>query len=65
MNANEFKAKIEVLLDPVEVLILEMPDMGDKECDSQKITLLAALNDLYASVNGVEDNDFEPDETNH
>lgn len=65
MKANEFKIKVEDLLDPIEDLILEMPDKGDKQCDSQKLTLLAALNDLYASVSGVEDGDFEPDETNY
>ena len=62
MNKEIFKEKMFELMRPLDEVVLAMPDKGDKCCDSQKICLIGAINNLEAIVNGVTDEDFKEEE---
>jgi hypothetical protein len=58
MAKDKWKERAHEILDEFEEHLLLMPDKGDTTDTSQKICLRMALNDLYANVNGVEEEDF-------
>ena len=60
MTLQYFKKHAEGLLEQLETLVGEMPEHGDKCEDSQKVCLQQHVNELYATVNGVEDKDLRP-----
>jgi hypothetical protein len=55
---DEWKERAYEILDEFEEHLSSMPDKGDTTETSQKISLRNAFNNLYANVNGVEDEDF-------
>lgn len=59
MNKHTFKEDAEELIEKFQKLIDRMPDRGDSSSESQKVCLQISLNDLDATVNGVEDSDFD------
>lgn len=62
MNIKAFKEQANIHLERLEILINSMPNKGLKCEDSQKICLLDKLNRLDYTFNGIEEEDFIPDE---
>lgn len=59
---DDWKERAKELLNDFDEHLQSMPDKGDVCEDSQKVCVRIALNELYATVNGVEDEDFVQDD---
>lgn len=59
----EFERQMESHLSAIEQLIeLQLAEAGDTREDSQKVEMKAALNNLYAALSGVSDDDMTASE---
>lgn len=58
MDLQDFKEQLEFHISEIEDLIHSLPDKGNSEEESQKVCLQNRLNDLYYTVNGVEQSDL-------
>ena len=61
MQVDKFKTMISTRLEQVETIILRyMPDKGNACYESQKVCVLQGLNEMYALINGIEEEDMKP-----
>lgn len=63
MKANQFKQKAQDLISQFEDLLQSMPQKGNTSSECQNITIQIALNKLDSCINGVEDSDFDDDDS--
>ncbi len=61
-QCEKYKKEMEELLERMEDLTNRLPYKGDKCEDSQKICLISAIHEVYASLSGLDVIDFVEDE---